>query len=212
MHRRSLLAMLAGAAVTGTGCSTSTPGGPATTTASPTDDEDGAPTRSPIPAGAVSFGARVTRQATPDHPPTVELSLTNVADVALDLEFGYVVPFGGLRAESGPGALELVPETQREGLYTEGGDSPIAPEERRQGCWRLPEWVLWPDAATRRSLEPGQAVSETYAVYNGPGTSCFPTGEYRFRDALRSFTLTFTLTVDATSEVEIPSATVVERG
>lgn len=200
--------MLAGSAITGAGCSSSGPGGPTTT--SPTDSEGDTRTRSLIPASDVSFGARVTRQATPDNPPMVELSLANVADVVLDLEFGYVVPFGGLRAENGTGTLELVPETQREELYTEGYDSPIAPEERRQGCWRLPEWVLWPDDVTHRTIEPEEAISETYSLYNGPGTPCFPTGEYRFSDDLRSFTLSFTLTVNAASEIEIPSATVVE--
>lgn len=139
---------------------------------------------------------------TEEHPPRVQVSVTNTGDQPLVLGEERAVKFHHLNA--GAGALYLLP--------AEAGDPTRAPTDA--GCWRLREPVAVATYYGTISLEPGEtrrAVSAVYGHWELPEDGCLPEGDHRVEtsigygedtdavlgDGTEQFDWGFTLSVDS---------------
>lgn len=122
-----------------------------------TDGDPGEPVR---PAVAVTRDA-----ATEEHPPALEVTVTNESDRTLTLGEGRAIVFA--YQSDTEGDLILLPA---------GSDYSAEPD-----CWRLTGQIAVTTEYRTVTLDPGESVSREVELYATPdGEGCLPVGEFRF--------------------------------
>jgi hypothetical protein len=161
-----LMVVLAGCAGDPGGTRPSGTGGPGVSIVS----TDAAPELPVRPAVEV-----VREAATPERPPRLRTSLTNVGDETHRVGEGRAVHFEHVSDTSG--SLILLP----------GDDDTGYPAE--PDCWRLTEGVAVTEEYRTFELEPGESSSRPVDLYATPDVDgCLPVGEYRFETAIAVLT------------------------
>jgi hypothetical protein len=124
---------------------------------------DDAPALPVVPAVAVTREA-----ATADHPPRIEVTVTNDHDAAVTVGEGRAAWFEYVADESGD--LILLPE----------GDWPAEAD-----CWRLTDGVAVTEEYRTVTLAAGEARTVAVDLYGlmGPD-ACLPVGEFRFETTM----------------------------
>lgn len=131
-----------------------------------------------------SASAQLVHQPSVETPPTLELSLTNTSDEALAVKStkNNGDPLEGIRAwPDGEPYFVMIPPNSSNVKLSE------YPEQRRNGCWRLPEDAepLVASMRGRPTLDPGESWMVTHhAYYYGSAENCFSPGEYALEEAL----------------------------
>ncbi|PSQ15384.1 hypothetical protein BRD00_13865 [Halobacteriales archaeon QS_8_69_26] len=173
----------------------------------------------------MSADASMVQQPTEDHPPTVELGVTNDHDRSVtlvpdssDAMLYYLPPMEGETVD-----IYLVPEDLSSG---------VIPNARIDGCWRFDadseseaasEVIQVRPSQITHELGPGERYAIRHEVYHNLGSGpCFPDGEYTTskrlmfteepgkravaiekEDAGPAFRLEYTLTAEADGTVSI---------
>ncbi|ELZ84592.1 hypothetical protein C453_11276 [Haloferax elongans ATCC BAA-1513] len=110
--------------------------------------------------------------ATQDHPPQVEITLSNTSDETVSAGEGRAIFFEHVTDETG--ALTFLPAEN---------DYPAAP-----GCWRLSEPLMVTQEYRMERFDADESRSkrvDLYGASQGKGASgCLPTGEYRFETTI----------------------------
>lgn len=124
--------------------------------------------------GGVQVVATFVRDATPDHPPTLQVTLRNVLDKALTVPAGATPPLSSYVARSSDGrpGLVLVPsETSRAAR--------LRPDGPVDGVWRAAADPV-ETAVESDTLELGSeaAIRRRYLVLAPPDATALPTGEF----------------------------------
>ncbi|WP_435096003.1 twin-arginine translocation signal domain-containing protein [Halarchaeum sp. P4] len=181
--RRRFLAAAGAAALAGVaGCSQpdtpTTTGGTTSTTTGP-----------PHSADAARFEASQVRELTDEHPPRLAATLTNVGDEAFTLVCGFAPPFAVTTMEASAGDAELfcypVGEDARRHVrgvdtnQTDTSTTPLPPDGRVDGCWRVVGSFATNAIAYTPTLAPDESASVAYDVYTYGSDACFPDGDYR---------------------------------
>lgn len=123
-------------------------------------DTDDAPDLPLTPAVAVTRDV-----ATEEHPPQLEVTLTNDSDDALQIGEGRAVVFAYVQSDTEQ--LTLLP-----------ADSDYDAEA---GCWRLTSPIAVTQEYRMLTMQPGESVSQLVDVYGTAGKDgCLPIGEHRF--------------------------------
>lgn len=130
-----------------------------------------------------SFDVEVLEEFSRSSPARLEITLRNETDRERTLDLGHSPPFSRVSPREDDLPVALIPEQSdavTAGSPPESGDA-FPPEEPVDGCWRLRESPrVWP-RGTERTLAPSEAISRSYALYDGPnGLRCLPSGTHRF--------------------------------
>jgi hypothetical protein len=152
------------------------------------------------------FSAEPLRQTSPESPGVVRATLENV---------------GGSPLEVGPGPALLFLDAGYENLQwatdvqiDPGFRGERAVENATDGCWHVPEErsLSHPSIVGWQELAPGEAISDTYAVYTaGMDGPCLPPGSHVFEGAVfhetrdRAFVLSLEITSDERGSLGVDS-------
>jgi len=124
--------------------------------------------------GGTQVVASFVRDATAEHPPTLEVTLRNVIDKALTVPVGATPPLSSYVARSSDGraGLVLVPAEAT-------GAARLRPDAPVDGVWRAAGDPVETDAETA-TLELGseEVISRRYLVLAPPDAGSLPTGEF----------------------------------
>ncbi|KAB1191237.1 MULTISPECIES: hypothetical protein [Haloferax] len=106
--------------------------------------------------------------ATDDHPPQLQITLTNTGDETVEVGEGRAIFF------------QYVSDDSRELILLPAGETyPAEP-----GCWRLDEPIAVTEEYRIESFEPGESRSKLVDLYgaakDGGEDSCLPVGVFRF--------------------------------
>lgn len=126
-----------------------------------------------------SWTATLASAMTDNNPPRIQLTLRNDSAESERVQFGPVPPF------CAPLSGTETSDTRLVLFHADMGPS-TAPETRIDGCWQLdpddPRLAIH-RIANEEALGPDEQVSSTYSLYGAlPAETCFPDGEYTFRD------------------------------
>jgi len=137
--------------------------------------------------GGITPFVTVTRQFTGNAPAQLRITLLNRSRQEREVAFGASPPFSEYWNENATDArLYIVPEYLEyvNVVAAEDGESIDGrPENPVDGCWQI-ETVERLDILERRTLDPCDAISETYTVFGGTTNDiCVPTDDYRFENS-----------------------------
>lgn len=189
--RRSFLRLACGAALSGTAGCARFVGRPTAT-----------PTRPPVPTvrpDAFALEASMGAQATDSAPPWFAVTLTNRGDVEATVTYGQALMYSAGSTDQ-PDGLVIVPE-----------DAGERSGSRTDGCWAYTaDFVTVRPIANRRTLRPGDGLSQTFAVYDDPDDgACYPPGDYTFSDESSvddgavTLDLVVTITIDRSGRLDV---------
>ena len=133
----------------------------------------------------VSTSASVESQISPESPAVVELCVRNEAPSSRRFTFGTPPPFHGMKNESGPAELFIIPpEYEENHAPKEHLLIPDSPEA--DGCWRAHTRFVGYDTTRGVTIDPGEAFCTEYVPLMQPREQrCFPAGTYEFESRVR---------------------------
>lgn len=217
--RRRLLRCTPVAALSFGGClSASTPAAETTETTQ-TSQTTQTTAKSANPSSLTAH-ASVVSQGTAEHPPIVELGVTNTGSEPVPVHPYHTTNSAAVleyssQLDGTTGELTLYPTSPEHLLITNGE----LEESKTDGCWRFlttdgeTPRVAWESVAVRLELAPDETYSVQHALYTaGQDGPCYPAGEYQtyYRVSLSELDssgptklLTYTLSLDESGMVSI---------
>ncbi|KZN26497.1 hypothetical protein A4G99_20870 [Haladaptatus sp. R4] len=136
------------------------------TPAHPEDEFEFQPDDSLADDSFVATAIEPTREMTNEHPPSVEVSITNVRDTPIDVTFGATPPLDVYPGkDDAEGLLYLIPLESDDVSIT---PERLVPDSMEHGIWRVTESFTIPESVTILTIEPGKSITGEYAVLGQP--------------------------------------------
>ena len=138
---------------------------------------------SPTETDNHSFSVTVTKTQnfSEDYPGICTISLRNISKVSLRTMFGVTPPFSRYKGKTQNGdSMVLIPLNSRSSIINA---ERLLPEEPP---WRISESFTIPQTGTVKTLEPGDSVSDDYAILLPEDSdSEYKSGKYLFSDQIK---------------------------